>query len=83
MSRLNLKEKKLPHQKTDFWINLFVDPKNYNFPDFIADMGNQWKSAINSPNVFHTTGISHENADGIFLEKISAGKSAFDYMIPR
>jgi hypothetical protein len=72
---------KTPKPKADFWINIFVDPKNYNFPDFIADMGNQWKPDVNSPNVFHTTSISHENADGIFIEKTSTGKSAFDYMI--
>jgi pimeloyl-ACP methyl ester carboxylesterase len=70
-----------PKPKADFWINIYVDPKNYNFPDFIADSGKRWKPNTNSPNVFHTTSISHEDAEGIFIEKTSTGKSAFDYML--
>lgn len=72
---------KAPKPKADFWINIYVEPKNYKFPDFVADLGKQWKPDKSAPNIFYTTGISHENADGIFIEKMSLGKSAFDYMM--
>lgn len=69
-----------PKPKFKFWINIFVDPKDYSFPDFIADMGVQWIPKDPLPDISHTTGESHQNADYIFTDKTSNGKSASDIL---
>lgn len=69
---------KTPKPKAKFWINIFVDAESYSFSDFIADMGVQWIPKDPKPNISHTTKHSHLDADLIFIDKMSNGKSASD-----
>lgn len=69
-----------PSPKSKFWINIFVDPKDYSFPDFIADMGVQWIPKNPVPDISHITQESHHNADFIFTDKTANGKSASDLL---
>ena len=75
MSEIYLKK---PQPKSKFWINIFVDPKSYDFSDFIADAGVQWIPNNLEPDISHVTGESHLNADNIFTDLMANGKSASD-----
>lgn len=69
---------KFPKPKSKLWLNIFVDAEQYHFSDFIADMGVQWKPKTTKPSISHITKHSHLNADLIFTDKMSNGKSASD-----
>lgn len=69
-----------PIPKAGFWINVFVSPEDYNFSDFVADLGGQWLPK-QEPDISYITKENHLDADLIFQDKINSQKSAEEYLI--
>ena len=72
--------RKKPEPKADRWINI-TSTSFSNFYDMVAALGGRWRPR--SADVDHITGLSHEDAGGMFTQAIPAagGRSAFEILI--
>ncbi|TDR26461.1 hypothetical protein [Hydromonas duriensis] len=71
---------KTPKVRANKWINVGCSGKSYDFSDFVADLGSQWRP-VSGPTVNAKVDLYHLDADLIFTAPIQDGKSALDFLI--
>ncbi|WP_241009120.1 hydrolase [Aggregatibacter actinomycetemcomitans] len=68
-----------PHPKAETWINLRAESGLGHASDKVADFGEQW-NITSGPDINEEIQVIHANAYGMFIEKLSTGFSAMDYL---
>lgn len=61
----------IPKPKSNYWINIYTNPKNYSMDDFIADYGGQWHPPKDEVQIDHITEYSHRQANPMFKEGLN------------
>ncbi|MBN6076929.1 hydrolase [Aggregatibacter actinomycetemcomitans] len=65
--------------KAETWINLRAESGLEHPSDKVADFGEQW-NITSGPDINEEIKVIHADARGMFIEKLSTGYSAMDYL---
>lgn len=57
-----------PNPISETWIDIFSNPDNFNFSDFIADFGVQWIPEFGLVDYYEEVGFSHEQAGKMYFD---------------
>ena len=68
-----------PKPTAKYWNNIRARPKDGNFSDVIADLGEQW-TIKEGPQMNHVVDVNHADAGIMFTRPLGGGKSAADIM---
>lgn len=71
-----------PKFKGTNWINIRaeVDERKIEMDDKVADFGEQW-DVMEGPSINEVLPLHHREAEQMFTQKLSVGKSAMDFLI--